>query len=287
MSIPVIYVRGKNLPEAWEKSVLETWFKGISIKTEYDKPGDPPSKDTTMIIEVLEPLSEPRIHLAGIPGEFSDLEIYRQEVVYGVHDHWIDPESGKWSYTYHERLFNYRFRRDDKGIDQIKYVVEKLSKVPYSRRAQAITWNPRMDPLSSDPPCLQRIWFRILEKDGVFYLNMNTHWRSRDAFKAAFMNMYALIDLQKLVAEMISERIGRKVLVGRYVDISDSYHIYGSYFNEIKGFLKTVEKRDFYNPKITMSRTIRSDHPLVKKGFEKGKRELELEKKYGLKGVRK
>ena len=34
----------------------------------------------------------------------------RQEVVNGIHDHWIDPAAGKWTYTYHERLFaSYNF----------------------------------------------------------------------------------------------------------------------------------------------------------------------------------
>jgi thymidylate synthase len=74
---------------------------------------------------------------------------------------------------------------------------------------------------------------------------MNTHWRSRDAFKAAFMNMFALTDLQRFVAEAISDRMGEKIEVGRYVDITDSFHIYGSYYNEFKGFLDMVKKRDF------------------------------------------
>ncbi|MHC4988973.1 MAG: hypothetical protein ACYTFX_10845, partial [Planctomycetota bacterium] len=61
-------------------------------------------------------------------------------------------------------------------------------------------------------------------------LNMNTHWRSRDLYKAWFMNAYALTDLQKTIADAIADKIGSPVRVGRYVDISDSLHIYGSYF---------------------------------------------------------
>jgi thymidylate synthase len=34
--------------------------------------------------------------------------------------------------------------------------------------------------------------------------------------------------------------------VGRYCHIADSYHIYGSYFNEFEGrFLKALQKRTF------------------------------------------
>lgn len=241
MNIPVISVKGKNLPEAWEKAVITTWSEGIDVRTEYDKRGDPPSRDCTMIMEVEEPLSEPRIHRA-FPGGLEDLEIYRQEVINGVHDHWIKPEEGKWTYTYHQRLFSYPL--GDRKVDQIDYIVERLAKTTYSRRAQAITWNVEIDPGAEDPPCLQRIWVRIADTYDLT-LNMNTHWRSRDGYKAAFMNMFAITELQRLIAQRISEKLGKEVKVGRYADISDSFHVYGSYYEEFKGFLKTVETRSF------------------------------------------
>jgi len=49
MDIPVIKVEGKGIAEVWEKSILELWEKGAQIKTEYDNPKDPPSRDGTMI----------------------------------------------------------------------------------------------------------------------------------------------------------------------------------------------------------------------------------------------
>ena len=242
MSSGVILIEGDTLPEVWERAVIETWEKGFPFRTEYDRPSDPPSKDATVIMVVRHPFQEPRIHRA-FPGGLEDLEIYTLEVVEGIHDHWINPEEGKWSYTYHQRLYGYPY--DNRIINQMEWVVEKLSKVPYSRRAQAITWNPALDPGSPDPPCLQRCWFRIKESNGKKELWLNTHWRSRDGFKAAFMNMFALTELQKRIAEEISLRMGENIAVGRYVDISDSFHIYGSYFHEFKGFLKTVKERSF------------------------------------------
>jgi thymidylate synthase len=242
-NIPTLYVYGKNLPEAWEKAVLECWHKGVSIKTEYDKLGDPPSKDCTMMWVAEDPFAEPRIHRA-FPGGLEDLEIYRQEVVDGIHDHWIAPEEGKWTYTYHKRLFAYEL--EGETINQINYIIDKLSQAGHSRRAQAITWNPKLDPPTYDPPCLQRVWCRLLaDSKGQLVLNMNTHWRSRDAYKAAYMNVFALTDLQRVIAEKISERTGKPVRIGRYADLTDSFHIYGSYFQEFEGFLKLVEKRSF------------------------------------------
>ena len=241
--IPVLRVEGRTLPEAWEKAVVATWEQGLDIKTEYDKPGDRPSKDSTMIIVVNEPMKEPRIHRA-FPGGLEDLEIYRQEVVLGIHDHWIKPEEGKWTYTYHQRLASYPI--EGEVIDQLNYIVRKLAATPYSRRAQGITWNSKTDPVTDDPPCLQRIWCRLVAQDDSSYaLDMNTHWRSRDAYKASFMNIFALTDLQRTMAQQISSGIGAPVGVGRYVDISDSFHIYGSYFDDFKNFLKMSSGRSF------------------------------------------
>ncbi len=241
--IPVLLARGETIPEAWEKAVLKAWYKGIDIKTEYDKAGEEPSKDCSMIIVVERPMNEPRIHRA-FPGGLEDLEIYRQEVVFGIHDHWISPEEGKWTYTYHKRLFQYEI--EGVAIDQINYIISKLSQVPYSRRGQAITWNPKLDPATDDPPCLQRIWCRLSEsKDKKLMLNMNTHWRSRDAYKASFMNIYALTDLQDHMAKELSKKMSREIMVGRYADITDSFHIYGSYYAEFNNFLKLIGSRSF------------------------------------------
>jgi len=74
---------------------------------------------------------------------------------------------------------------------------------------------------------------------------MNTHWRSRDLYKAWFMNVYALTDLQRTIAEGISRKLGEPVLVGRYVDISDSLHIYGSYFNEVEPEIEKMRRSPF------------------------------------------
>ncbi|HNS31843.1 MAG TPA: thymidylate synthase [bacterium] len=285
--LPVIKIEGETVPEVWEKSLLELWEKGISVRTEYDVPGVPESKDATMIMVVKKPFAEPRIHL-GFPGGMEDLEKYRQEVVAGVHDHWINPQEKKWTYTYHDRLFNYGVpgSTEKKRINQVDYIAEKLSNAFFSRRAQAITWIPFYDPETYDPPCLQRIWCRILKQESDLFLVMNVHWRSRDAYRAAFMNIFGLTSLQEFIAGKISEKTGKKISVGQYTDIVDSYHIYGDSFEDFKNrFLNMLDKRDFYNQDRLKSRTVRSDDTVAVAGFEYGKQLLELERKSGKKGA--
>ena len=262
--IPVISIIADYLPEAWEKAILAVWDNGLEVKTQYDRPEDPPSKDATVIITITDPLGEPRIH-KNFPGGPAELEAYRQEVVNGIHDHWIDPAAGKWTYTYHERLFAYcpvenirnaNSQKPFKKIDQIQYIIDKLSEVNHTRRAQAITWMPTADPPTDDPPCLQRIWCRLVAgRDSVMSLNMNTHWRSRDLYKAWFMNVYAITDLQRIIADEISRKINQHVTVGRFVDISDSLHIYGSYFDEVSKEVAKMRQSPF------SERAWQSTHP--------------------------
>ena len=226
-----IHVLEESLPLAWEQAVIACWEQGERFPTEYDRPDDPDSRDVTAMIHVRRPFDEPRIHRV-FPAGLEQLETYRAEVVYGVHDHWIDPSVGKWEYTYHERLFAY----DVPGMrifDQVAGVVRKLREVPFTRRAQAVTWQVWNDMNIDDPACLQRMWFRISEGK----LHLNVHMRSNDAFKAAFMNMFAFTELQRMVAEQVG------VEPGEYMHVADSFHIYGSYFSEFEGFLKTVATR--------------------------------------------
>ncbi len=70
--LPVVHVEARTLPEAWERAVVETWHRGARIRTQYDKPGDPPSRDAIAVIVVTDPLAEPRIHRA-LPGGLYDL----------------------------------------------------------------------------------------------------------------------------------------------------------------------------------------------------------------------
>jgi len=226
-----IHIVQEHLPFAWEQAVLACWETGEAFPTEYDRPGDPNSRDVAALIHVTRPFEEPRIHRA-FPGGLDDLEKYRAEVPYGVNDHWIDSAAGKWEYTYHERLRDYRVPGGG-AFDQIAAAVEKLREVPYTRRAQAVTWQVWNDMNISDPACLQRMWFRVAGDK----LHMNIHIRSNDAFKAAFMNMYAFTELQRAMAGEIG------VQPGEYIHIADSFHIYGSYFDDFEGFLQTVTSR--------------------------------------------
>jgi thymidylate synthase len=250
-NIPVLTATGKTLAEAYEKALIELYNKGTRFKTQYDKPGDPLSIDSTMNITILEPFADPMIHRA-FPGGIENLREYVMELM-GFKDHWIkninDEKDTRWEYTYHSRLAAYGSwnevnngkseRTGNFSINQIESVIEKLSRQPYTRQAQMITWMPNLDLECFDPPCLQSLWYRIIEDDeGAWWLNCNIRFRSNDAWGASFMNMFGFINFNKeIIAEGVSKKTGKKVELARMNWQADSYHIYGKDIENAKKLL--------------------------------------------------
>ena len=241
-NIPVLHVTETSLAAAYERALVALDESGIRFRTQYDKPGDPLSLDCTMNLTVLEPLAEPMIHKA-FPGGIEDLREYVMEVA-GAKDHWVkninDPADTRWEYTYHGRLAAYgswQELHDGKStraggftIDQIEAVIAKLVAQPFTRQAQMITWMPNLDLDCYDPPCLQSIWYRILEDetDGTWWLNCNIRFRSNDAWGASFMNLFGFIMFNRdVIAAEVAKRSGHPVKLGRLNWQADSYHIYG------------------------------------------------------------
>ncbi len=317
----VFFISKNNVRDAWLSAVGQVLFNGDDIKTEYDKPEDPPSKDATVLIEINTPFSSPIMRkdkILKIKSKYGNsYEIYGcmadtyligsiqsgyiEEILEGVNDHFLYDSGVSFPYSYHDRIFNYapfaledtihryydlefvdndfikhhqklikaekikstedtviwklkdgvEFELDKKisdkiGIDkipigildfprinQIEYIIQKLREKPYSRRAQAITWRPLVDPYHVDPPCLQRIYMRI--KEGK--LIMQTTWRSRDLFRAWEANVNGMIRIQKYVADQLG------VDIGHYLDFSNSLHIYGNTISEVKDMLNRMKNK--------------------------------------------
>lgn len=241
---PVLFVEARTLPEAFEITLQKLWERGMNISTSFDKPGDPPSKDASVLVVIEDPFDEPCFHKLGWPGGPQDMEIYRLEVVAGVHDHWVERGGVKWNYTYHERLRAYDVGTGNK-TEQIENMIKEMVDAPdlYRRRFQVTTWIPGIDPFIKDPPCLQRLHFRWLPgEDDTWVLNLNSSWRSRDFPKAWFMNVRGMIDIQRLVAKEVGKRRGIKTKLGRYTDFSDSLHIYGKDFHGSGGVKESMDR---------------------------------------------
>jgi len=250
-NIPVITVCEKSLAQAFESALVTLYKRGIRFRTQYDKPGDPESLDCTLNLTIEEPESEPMIHMA-FPGGIEQLKEYVLELK-GFKDHWVkninDPDDTRWEYTYHGRMEKYGIwmekesgKSTEKGpfkINQVETVINKLVTQPFTRQAQIITWMPNLDDDCYDPPCLQSLWYRIIEdEEGISWLNCNIRFRSNDAWGASFMNMFGFIQFNKeVIAAEVAKRSGKTVRLGRLNWQADSYHIYGKDIQQAKEML--------------------------------------------------
>ena len=114
--------------------------------------------------------------------------------------------------------------------DQIPWVIDELQRNPDSRRAVIVI--RQEDDISSDSPaCLQHIQF-LIRNDA---LHCKVLFRSNDAAKAAFMNAFALVMLQKRIAAALD------VPVGSYTHRANSFHVYERDYEMFDGYVKRIK----------------------------------------------
>lgn len=196
-------------------------------------------KEISMTICIEEPLAEPMISKLFIGGP-RELEQYRQEVLDGILDFEID--KGNWTYTYHDRIVNYPIDNTIKApnqnsLNQIDFVINELKRNPSSRRAVMLIRDPSVDAFDADPACLQHIQYLIRDDK----LHCKVLFRSNDACKANFMNMFAFILLQKRVADTLG------LEMGTYTHRANSFHCYEKDLPMLEGYIKKITDADSEN----------------------------------------
>ena len=168
-----------------------------------------------MTLFVEEPLRDNMISRLFF-GDPASLEQYRQEMLDGILD--FEVERGNWNYTYHARYAN-----------QYQFILDELRRDPYSRRA-VMDIRTLEDMGSPDPACWQHVQYFI--RDGQPHGKIL--FRSNDACKATFMNAFALILLQKRIADTLG------VEMGTYTHRANSFHCYARDFAMLDGYCARI-----------------------------------------------
>ncbi len=216
---PTILIRENNFHNAWARAVRYVLRDGKQI-TIGDKSEPKPIRDACVLFELTgNAIRQIEDHELHPQFPFRHIEYYCKEFTREYLSQYLEkPDQERFSYLYFERLAMYE------DIDQIQSLCERLGIQKNagitSNRDQAITWQPRTDPGSTSPPCLQRIVIRYLGGDSV---DVHLTWRSRDLYTAWQVNIIAIIDM--LNREVIRPNGCRIVKI---VDYSDSLHIYES-----------------------------------------------------------
>ena len=212
-----LFVTGKTLPDAYHAALMSLKTNGEVVDC---SDWNTTCLDSSMTIVVEKPIAEPMISKCFIGGP-AELRQYEMEMLNGILD--FEVEKGNWAYTYHDRMVNYA------GKDQIRFVVDELKRNPSSRRAVIIIRSSD-DIGSEDPACLQHIQYFIKNNK----LDCKVLFRSNDACKASFMNMFALIMLQRQIAFELA------VEMGTYTHRANSYHCYEKDFGLLDGYVKRI-----------------------------------------------
>lgn len=215
-----IFVRSSTLPFAYHESLKQLLRLGQMTEASDWLTG---RLEVSATIVVDNPLDEPMISKC-FPGGPRELEEYVLEMTAGIMDFAVD--YGKMPYTYHRRMVDW----GKYHADQLDFVVEELRRNPDSTRA-VVCIRDAEDVASDDPACLQHMQFTIRKGK----LNLSVLFRSNDAVRAAYMNMFGLVMIQK----MIADRLG--VQVGTYTHQANSYHAYRETINLLRRY---VEKYD-------------------------------------------
>jgi thymidylate synthase len=171
-------------------------------------------------------------------------------------------------YTYANRLFDYPEwvhgedewfgNGDGRGLNQIEQIISRLSKNPESRRANAITWVPRIDGVSNEPPCLQFTHFMLrnctyewekldardprnprefirmhdLKRVNVedaslhYFLHARFPFRSHDMLSGYGANAVGLASLMVYVAQELHRKTGWDIGLGSLTTFSSNPHLY-------------------------------------------------------------
>jgi len=214
-----ILITGRTLPETYHAALRALHAEGETCPCpDYDTT----QKEVSMTMQVLEPLAEPMISRLFIGGP-RELEQYRQEMLDGILD--FEIEHGNWAYTYHSRM-----------AEQLPFILHELKRNPYSRRAVIDIRDWRHDSAegNENPACLQHIQYFI--RDGALHCKLL--FRSNDACKATFMNAFALICLQKRMADALG------VKMGSYTHRANSFHCYARDFSMLAGYVERMDKSD-------------------------------------------
>lgn len=201
-------IRAPSISRAHELVIKTILEKGWVLQTEND---EATVELDEVALQVDTPFAEPMVSSSSrFQQKF--LEQYAKNLLKG--------SDSVFEYDYHGRLFCWgdELTRESNpvSVNQIQYIIEKLKSSQVSRRAVAVTWNPATDERMNDCPCLQLV--QCIVREGK--LQMKVVFRSNDMLSAAGANMFALVHLQKSIADELG------IACGTYTHISLVPHIY-------------------------------------------------------------
>ena len=205
-----------DFAQSWENAVRFCLKHGYKTNTEYCQESLDICSKITLSGRAIQQIKNRELH-KKFPTKGKHLQEYIKQYT---------PEFNAdiFEYTYYKRLTKYpELSAQSKERNQLKEIKDNLRN---SRRLQAITWVPDWDIESDDPPCLQRLWIRVLEEPDYEFgikkkgmVEFHLMWRSRDLYTAWPVNIIAMVFLT------YNEILRHDYEIVKLVDFVNSAHI--------------------------------------------------------------
>jgi thymidylate synthase len=117
------------------------------------------------------------------------------------------------SYSYGNRIRSYF------GLDCLEKIVEQLNQRLDDRKAYISLWDNEKDISENSSPCLVSLFFR--KQDEILHLSAT--YRTHNAAKAWFENVYGLMAIQKYVAKRIGIQSGSITVISLSISLDPMY----------------------------------------------------------------
>ena len=197
-------IEKEHIYEAWEESIKQVLINGIWIPTQR---GMNALEINNLMFTITNPLSG---------QQYSDKYPFNKQF---IEDYINSLDQNYEGISSSERIYNY-----NKTVNQYNTIKNKLKNSWYSRRAVINLWNPITDNRNNHPPGVISYQFFIRNNQ----LNLFALLRSNDAWMAGILDILANVSLLKKMARDLN------IKIGKYQQISNSYHIYEIDYLKVK-----------------------------------------------------
>lgn len=130
------------------------------------------------------------------------------------------------------------------GINQISQLINDINNNPFSRRLIVSGWDPRVATKVSLPPCHTLWQCKVIEKEGIKYLDLHLYQRSQDAFLGGPFNIASYALLNHLIAHVCGLK-SRNLIIS----VGD-LHIYNNHIDQVS---LQLSRKPLQLPTITIN----------------------------------
>ncbi len=219
-------IEADEIADGWKTLVTKIMKEGKEIK---DERGSLTRELLNIMVSIRSPLGKSMAdyylsNMAGIENiRVPEGYFWTGEKLGKYSEQFLSKDQQGFVYTYGNRL-----RKHFQGIDQIHEAINRLKNCQESRRAISVTWDPSVDTINDEVPCMILVDFKM--RNGK--LNTTGLWRSHDIYGAWLPNAVGLTNLALYAAGELGVKVGKLTIH------SISAHIYEVNFKDAKTLLK-------------------------------------------------